>query len=108
MFSRLERSVLPARVMFLAAIAWQLATVALALTSGMGIGLPVLVVVGIAQGLCIVPMAVLQLRNAPPELRGCGIRIEVAAARGDGLEVLVQLVVQRDAGGDVQAGDVIV
>lgn len=68
--SRLERSVLPARVMFLAAIAWQLMTILLAWTAGLGVGIPVLVLVGIAQGLCIVPMAVLQLRNAPPELRG--------------------------------------
>lgn len=68
--SRLERHVLPARVMILAAIAWQLLTLALGATGGMGSGLPVLVLAGLAQGLCIVPMAVLQLRNAPPELRG--------------------------------------
>ena len=68
--SRLERSVLPARTMFLAAIAWHALTLALAQTASMGGGLVVLVLAGVAQGLCIVPMAVLQLRNAPPELRG--------------------------------------
>lgn len=68
--SRLERSVLPARVMFLAAIAWQLLTLALAQTTQTRGGLVVLVLLGVAQGLCIVPMAVLQLRNAPPALRG--------------------------------------
>ncbi len=68
--SRLERSVLPARVMIICAIAWQLLTLVLAQTASMGIGLVVLVLVGVAQGLCIVPMAVIQLRNAPAELRG--------------------------------------
>jgi len=68
--SRLETSVLPARTMFLAAIAWQVMTLVLAQTASMGSGLAVLVLAGVAQGLCIVPMAVLQLRNAPPELRG--------------------------------------
>jgi predicted MFS family arabinose efflux permease len=68
--SRFEHRVLPARVMFLATIAWQLLTIALAQTAGIGGGIAILVLVGIAQGLCIVPMAVLQLRNAPPELRG--------------------------------------
>ncbi len=67
---RFEERVLPGRTMFLAAIAWQLAILALAWTTGMGGGLVVLVLAGVAQGLCIVPMAVLQLRNAPPELRG--------------------------------------
>ncbi len=68
--SRLENSVLPARVMFLSAIAWQVLNIALGQIASMGSGIVVLVLVGVAQGLCIVPMAVLQLRNAPAELRG--------------------------------------
>jgi MFS family permease len=70
LLSRLESRVLPARVMFLAAIAWQVLILVLGHTGSMAGGVVILVLAGLAQGLCIVPMAVLQLRNAPPELRG--------------------------------------
>src|SRR5204863_7026173 len=39
---------------------------------------------------------------------GRGLRVQVPAALGHRLEVLVELVDQRDAGGDVQRGDVLV
>src|SRR5690242_8317251 len=37
-----------------------------------------------------------------------GLRVEVGAARDGGAQVVVELVAQRDAGGDVQARDVLV
>jgi predicted MFS family arabinose efflux permease len=40
------------------------------MTQSLGIGLVVLAMTGLAQGLCMVPMTVIQLRNAPAELRG--------------------------------------
>jgi predicted MFS family arabinose efflux permease len=70
LLSRLEGVVLPARAMILAAMAWQALVLALGQTGGLAAGVPVLVLVGLGQGMCVVAMAVLQLRNAPPELRG--------------------------------------
>lgn len=49
---------------------WQGLTLALGLTQSLAIGLLVLAATGIVQGLCMVPMTVIQLRNAPPALRG--------------------------------------
>jgi hypothetical protein len=51
LLGRLEGRLMPARSMIAFCLVWQLLT-------------------GIAQGLCMVPMTVIQLRNAPPELRG--------------------------------------
>lgn len=68
--SRFERHVLPGRTIFLAAMAWSAVTILLGRTGSLGAGIAVLLLAGLAQGLCIVPMAALQLRNAPPELRG--------------------------------------
>ncbi|MBM3522199.1 MAG: MFS transporter [Alphaproteobacteria bacterium] len=68
--SRLEHRILPGRVMFAAALVWHVFTLALAQTTSVAGGITVLLIAGTMQGLCLVPLAVLQLRNAPPELRG--------------------------------------
>lgn len=70
LLSRLESYVLPARVMFVAAASWMTLTIVLGQTTSAVAGMIVLVLAGLALGLCIVPMAAIQLRNAPPELRG--------------------------------------
>ena len=70
LLGRLEGRLMPARSMIAFCLVWQLLTIALGLTGGLGAGLVVLALTGIAQGLCMVPMTVIQLRNAPPELRG--------------------------------------
>ncbi len=58
------------RMMIGFAVLWQLLTIALGQTAGLSTGIPVLLLTGIVQGLCMVPMSVIQLRHAPPELRG--------------------------------------
>ncbi|MCC7427294.1 MAG: MFS transporter [Alphaproteobacteria bacterium] len=70
LLSRLQSRVLPARVMILAAIAWNLLDLVLARTTGMAGGVPVLVLIGLVQGACIVTISAVQLQNAPPALRG--------------------------------------
>lgn len=67
---QMQSRVMPGRVTVLAAIAWQLLTVALGQASSLAGGLVILFLAGLALGLCIVPLSALQLRNAPPELRG--------------------------------------
>lgn len=66
----LDGRLLPARSMIVFCLIWQGLTLALGLTQSLAIGLLVLAATGIVQGLCMVPMTVIQLRNAPPALRG--------------------------------------
>ena len=70
LLGRLEGRLLPARSMLVFCIVWQVLTIALGMTQSLGIGLVVLAMTGLAQGLCMVPMTVIQLRNAPAHLRG--------------------------------------
>ena len=70
LLSWLDGRLLPARSMVVFCLIWQALTVALGLTGSLGIGLVVLAMTGIAQGMCMVPLTVIQVRNAPPELRG--------------------------------------
>jgi MFS family permease len=70
LLGRLEGRLLPARSMLVFCLVWQVLTIALGMTQSLGIGLVVLAMTGLAQGLCMVPMTVIQLRNAPADLRG--------------------------------------
>jgi MFS family permease len=70
LLGQLEGRLLPARWMIAFCLIWQGLTLALGLTGNLAVGLVVLAATGVAQGLCMVPMTVIQLRNAPPELRG--------------------------------------
>ncbi|MGG5812322.1 MFS transporter [Falsiroseomonas sp. CW058] len=82
LISRLGQAVLPGRVMMAAALAWHALTIALGLTTGMAGGVAVLLLAGLAQAFCIVPMSVLQLRNAPAELRGRVMGLRTLAVYG--------------------------
>lgn len=68
--SRMGTAVRPARMMVLASLAWHALIIVFGQTGGVAAGLPLLALIGISQGLCILPMAVLLLRGAPPALRG--------------------------------------
>lgn len=70
LLGRLEGRLMPARSMIAFCLVWQVLTIALGLTGSLAAGLVVLALTGVVQGLCMVPMTVIQLRNAPPELRG--------------------------------------
>lgn len=70
LLSQLEARVLPGRVMILAAASWMALTIVLGQTTSARAGIVVLVLAGLSLGLCIIPLAAIQLRNAPPELRG--------------------------------------
>jgi MFS family permease len=70
LLSVLGNRVLAGRMMIGFAVLWQLLTIALGHTGGLATGIPLLLLTGIVQGLCMVPMSVIQLRHAPPELRG--------------------------------------
>jgi predicted MFS family arabinose efflux permease len=52
-------------------------------------GMAVLVLVGLAQGLCIVPMSILQLRNAEPAMRGRIMGLRTLAVYGLPVGLLV-------------------
>lgn len=82
LLSRLQAAVRPGRYVVGFALAWQMATAALGLTTDAGFGLALLFLAGMMQGLCIVPMAVMQLRNAPPELRGRIMGLRTLAVYG--------------------------
>jgi MFS family permease len=60
----------PARMMIVFAVLWQFLTIALGLTESLAVGLAVLALTGLTQGMSMVPMSVVQLRNAPAVLRG--------------------------------------
>ncbi len=70
LLSRMGAAVRPARMMVLASLAWHALIVVFGQSGSVATGLPVLVLIGVAQGMCILPMAVLLLRGAPPALRG--------------------------------------
>lgn len=82
MLSYLERAVLPGRWMISFSLAWHALIMAFAQTTSLPAGMGVLLLAGLAQGLCIVPMSVLLLRNAPPALRGRIMGLRTLAVYG--------------------------
>lgn len=70
LLSRLGATVKPARAMLLASLAWHALLIVFGWTGGFIPGIGLLFAIGMAQGFCILPMAVLLLRGAAPELRG--------------------------------------
>lgn len=68
--SHLQSRIPAARSMLLATLGWQVLTITLGLSTTQTSGIVLLAIAGLVQGFCILPMAVIQLRNAPPELRG--------------------------------------
>jgi len=70
LLSRIGDAILPARMTIIFALAWYGLILAFAQVATTATGIAVLVLTGLAQGLCIVPMSVLLLRSAHPALRG--------------------------------------
>jgi MFS family permease len=80
--SRIGPAILPGRSILLSAAAWATLTVVLGFTTGMAGGMLVLMLAGMAQSFCVVPMSVLQLRNAPAALRGRVMGLRTLAVYG--------------------------
>ncbi|WP_347265520.1 MFS transporter [Roseococcus pinisoli] len=68
--SRMGTSVRAARMMVIFCFVWHAMVIAFGHTTSLEAGLILLVLTGLAQGLCTLPMSVLLLRGAPPALRG--------------------------------------
>ena len=68
--SRMGMSVRPARMMMIGGIAWHVLVIAFGFSTSFPIGIALLAGIGLAQGMCTLPMSVLLLRGAPPALRG--------------------------------------
>ncbi len=75
--SRIGHSIHPARVMIVFCAVWYAAVLVFAqMQSSVG-GIPMLMLAGLAQSLCMVPMSAMLLRTTGAEFRGCvmGIRM---------------------------------
>ena len=68
--SRLGRAAQPARMMLIFSVVWHGLIVVFGQVDSLAGGLLLLPLIGIAQMLCLLPMAVLLLRGTPPALRG--------------------------------------
>jgi hypothetical protein len=68
--SGMGSSVRAARMMMIFGVAWSGLIVVFGQIGGYAAGIAVLVAIGVAQGLCTLPMSVLLLRGAPVALRG--------------------------------------
>jgi len=75
--SRIGHAIHPARVMMVFCAVWYAIVLAFAQMRSSTSGIPVLVLAGLAQSLCMVPMSALLLRTTGAEFRGCvmGIRM---------------------------------
>lgn len=94
LLSRMGPAARPARLMLTFSLVWHGLVLVLAHVESFAIGMPVLVLMGVAQGLCIVPMSMVLLRNAPPELRGriMGLRMLAVYGLPMGLLIAGQLI----------------
>lgn len=70
MLSRMAGTVRPARVMVTFAVIWTVLVIVFGHSSSMPVGLVLLTLIGVCSSLCMLPMALLLLRGAPPALRG--------------------------------------
>ena len=68
--SRMAGTVRPARLMVAFAVMWQVLVIVFGHTTSISVGLVLLSLIGMCSGLCMLPMALLLLRGAPPALRG--------------------------------------
>ncbi|MBY0339243.1 MAG: MFS transporter [Acetobacteraceae bacterium] len=82
LLSRMGPTVRPARMMLGFSVAWHALLIVFGQTGGLAPGLPLLLAIGAAQILCTLPMSVLLLRGAPPELRGRVMGIRTLAVYG--------------------------
>ncbi|TXL78178.1 MFS transporter [Vineibacter terrae] len=80
--SVLGAAIRPARIMLVYGVLWYAATIAFAHAAGPTLGCAILLVAGLVQSLCMVPMAVALLRTVPPALRGCIMGVRMLAVYG--------------------------
>ena len=76
------RSLRPARMMLIFAVAWYLLLLVFVRMPGAGTGRAVLVLTGFAQSLSMVPMAVMLLHSAGPRFRGRVMGVRMLAIYG--------------------------
>jgi predicted MFS family arabinose efflux permease len=72
----------PARIMIVYGVLWYGATIAFSHAGGPILGCSLLLLVGLAQSFCMVPMAVTLLRTVPAHLRGCVMGVRMLAVYG--------------------------
>ncbi|MCO5091314.1 MFS transporter [Bosea sp. (in: a-proteobacteria)] len=89
LLSKLGSAVWPARMMLIFSIVWHLLVIALGWAPHFTAGSAFLVLNGAASMLCLLPMAVLLLRGAPPALRGRIMGIRAQAVYGLPLGLLL-------------------
>ncbi|MCG7359740.1 MFS transporter [Roseomonas sp. ACRSG] len=70
MLSRMGRAAQPARMMLVFSVVWHGLVILFGQIDSLAGGLLLLPLIGVMQMLCLLPMAVLLLRGAPPALRG--------------------------------------
>lgn len=80
--SRIAGTVRPARMMITFAALWHALVIAFGFSTGMTSGLAILALIGMCSALCMLPLAVLMLRGAPPALRGRIMGIRTQAVYG--------------------------
>jgi predicted MFS family arabinose efflux permease len=80
--SVLSTAVAPARVMLVWGALWFVVTIGFAHAGGPVLGCALLLLAGLAQNLCMVPMAVTLLRVVPSAVRGCVMGVRMLAVYG--------------------------
>ncbi|MFO1305049.1 MAG: MFS transporter [Burkholderiales bacterium] len=80
--SRTAGTVRPARMMITFAVAWHVLVIAFGYSTTLGVGLVLLALIGMCSALCMLPLALLMLRGAPPALRGRIMGIRTQAVYG--------------------------
>lgn len=87
--SRMGSAVRPARMMVIFSLAWHALIVVFGHSESVPAGIVLLALIGVAQGLCMLPMSVLLLRGAPPALRGRIMGMRTLAVYGLPLGLLM-------------------
>ncbi|MFO1312812.1 MAG: MFS transporter [Burkholderiales bacterium] len=80
--SRIAGTVPPARMMIAFGVAWHVLVIAFGFSTSMGVGLVLLALIGMSSAMCMLPLALLMLRGAPPALRGRIMGIRTQAVYG--------------------------
>jgi hypothetical protein len=82
LLSVLGRAVPPGRTVLLASLAWHALVVVFGQVGSLGPGLVLLGLIGVAQMMCVLPISVLLLRDAPAALRGRIMGLRTLAVYG--------------------------
>jgi predicted MFS family arabinose efflux permease len=94
LMGRIAHRIRPARAMVMGAVGWLAALLVFAQTTTPAAGIPLVMLAGMAQAACLVPMLASLLKNADPALRGrvMGIRMLAIYSNIPGLLVAGPLV----------------